>query len=144
LVEAVVREGLLVPQVRDGRSGYTVDDVDVLRSGLRLLEAGFPLNDLLALARRHHEGTRAIAGDAVEMFDEHVRRPLQASELSDSEKAERLVEAFRTLLPTVTTLVAHHFRSVLLEVAQEHLEAVGDATELAAARNEPSWEQAES
>ena len=59
-----------------------------------------------------------------------------------TEKAERLVEAFRTLLPTVTTLVAHHFRSVLLEVAQEHLEAVGDATELAAARNEPSWERA--
>jgi DNA-binding transcriptional MerR regulator len=144
LVEAIVREGLLVPQQRDGRSGYTLDDVDVLRSGLRLLEAGFPLNDLLALARRHHEGTRAIAGDAVEMFDEHVRRPLQASELDETEKAERLVEAFRTLLPTVTTLVAHHFRSVLLEVAQEHLEAVGDPTELAAARNEPGWERAES
>jgi hypothetical protein len=28
---------------------------------------------------------------------------------------------------------------VLLEVAQEHLEAVGDATELAAARVEPGW-----
>ena len=125
-------------------SGYTLDDVDVLRSGLRLLEAGFPLNDLLALARRHHEATRAIAGDAVEMFDEHVRHPLQASELTDDEKAERLVEAFRTLLPTVTALVAHHFRSVLLEVAQEHLEAVGDPTELAAARNEPGWERAES
>jgi hypothetical protein len=78
------------------------------------------------------------------MFDEHVRRPLQSSELDETEKAERLVEAFRTLLPTVTTLVAQHFRSVLLEVAQEHLEAVGDPTELAAARNEPGWERAES
>ena len=73
------REGLLVPQQRDGASGYTRADVDVLRAGLRLLEAGFPLPDLLALARRHHDATRAIAGDAVEMFDEHVRRPLQAS-----------------------------------------------------------------
>ena len=116
----------------------------MLRAGLRLLEAGFPLPDLLALARRHHDATRAIAGDAVEMFDEHVRRPLQRADLSDDEKAERLVDAFRTLLPTVTTLVAHHFRSVLLEVAQEHLEAVGDPTELAAARNEPGWERAES
>ena len=95
--------------------------------------------DLLALARRHHDATRAIAADAVEMFDEHVRRPIQTSDLGDDEKAERLVEAFRTLLPTVTTLVANHFRSVLLEVAQEHLESVGDATELAAARVEPGW-----
>jgi DNA-binding transcriptional MerR regulator len=130
LVEAVVREGLLAPRERDGRVGYTLDDVEVLRSGLRLLEAGFPLNDLLALARRHHNATRAIATDAVEMFDTHVRHPLQASDLSDAEKAARLVDAFGTLLPTVTALVAHHFRSVLLEVAQDRLEADGDATEL--------------
>jgi DNA-binding transcriptional MerR regulator len=141
-VEAVVREGLLVPQQREGRTGFTLDDVNVLRSGLRLLEAGFPLNELLTLARRHHEATRAIAGDAVEMFDTYVRHPIRTSELADEEKAERLVAAFRTLLPTVTSLVAHHFRSVLLEVAQEHLEAVGDDTELAAARDEPGWERA--
>ena len=52
----------------------------------------------------------------------------------------RLVEAFGTLLPTVTTLVANHFRTVLLEVAQEHLEAVGEPRELAAARGEPGWD----
>ena len=109
-------------------------------AGLRLLEAGFPLPELLDLARRHHDATRAIAADAVEMFDEHVRRPIQHSDLPDDEKAERLVDAFRTLLPTVDHLVANHFRSVLLEVAQEHLEAVGDPSELAAARSEPGWE----
>ena len=75
------------------------------------------------------------------MFDTHVRHPIQTSDLTDDEKAERLVAAFRTLLPTVTTLVANHFRSVLLEVAQEHLEAVGDPSELAAAREEPGWER---
>ena len=140
LLEAVAREGLIVAQQRDGQSGYTAADADVLRSGLRLLEAGFPLPDLLALARRHHDATRAIATDAVEMFDAHVRHPIQASDLPEAEKAERLVAAFRTLLPTATTLVANHFRSVLLEVAQEHLEAVGDPNELAAARSEPGWE----
>jgi DNA-binding transcriptional MerR regulator len=139
LLDAVARDGLIVAQHREGAAGYTAADADVLRAGLRLLEAGFPLPDLLALARRHHDATRAIAADAVEMFDEHVRRPIQASDLTDDEKAERLVDAFRTLLPTVTTLVANHFRSVLLEVAQEHLESVGDATELAAARVEPGW-----
>jgi hypothetical protein len=39
----------------------------------------------------------------------------------------------------VTTLVANHFRRVLLEVAQEHLERVGEPTELAAASAEPGW-----
>ena len=140
LLEAIAREGLIVPQRRDGEDGYTADDADVLRSGLQLLEAGFPLPELLALARRHHDATRAIANDAVEMFDEHVRRPLRESDLTDADKADRLVAAFRTLLPTVTTLVAHHFRSMLLEAAQEHLEAVGDPTELAAASGEPGWE----
>jgi DNA-binding transcriptional MerR regulator len=140
LLDVVAKEGLIVPQQRDGESGYTEADAEVLRAGLRLLEAGFPLPDLLTLARRHHDATRAIATDAVEMFDEHVRRPLQARDLPDAEKAELLVDAFRTLLPTVTTLVAHHFRSVLLEVAQEHLEAVGHPDELAAAANEPGWD----
>jgi DNA-binding transcriptional MerR regulator len=139
LLDAIAREGLIVPRHTEGDAGYTAEDADVVRSGLRLLEAGFPLPDLLALARRHHEGTRAIAEDAVEMFDEHVRRPLQRADIADDEKAERLVAAFRRLLPTVTTLVAHHFRSVLLEVAHDHLEAVGDASELAAAQDEPEW-----
>jgi DNA-binding transcriptional MerR regulator len=139
LLDAVAREGLVVAQQRGGASGYSEADVEVLRAGLRLLEAGFPLSDLLALARRHHDATRAIATDAVEMFDAHVRHPIQSSDLDDDAKAERLVEAFRTLLPAVTTLVASHFRSVLLEVAQEHLEAVGDPLELAAARDEPGW-----
>jgi DNA-binding transcriptional MerR regulator len=140
LLDAVAREGLIVAQQRDGATGYTSADAEVLRAGLRLLEAGFPLPDLLALARRHHDATRAIAADAVEMFDAHVRHPIQTSDLDDDTKAQRLVDAFGTLLPTVTTLVANHFRSVLLEVAQEHLEAVGAPHELAAARSEPGWD----
>lgn len=143
LLDAIVREGLVLPQPREGEQGFTEADADALRAGLRLLEAGFPLPDLLALARRHHEATRAVAADAVEMFDAYVRRPLQQeATLSDDERSERLVEAFRTLLPTVTTLVANHFRSVLLEVAQEHLEKVGDPSELAAASGEPGWDRA--
>ena len=91
-----------------------------------LLEQGLPLPDLLALAHEHHETTREIAETAVGLFDRYVRAPLRASDLPDDEKAEQLVEAFRMLLPAVTTLVAHHFRRVLLEVAQEHLESVGE------------------
>ncbi|HEV7523874.1 MAG TPA: MerR family transcriptional regulator, partial [Acidimicrobiia bacterium] len=132
LLEAVAREKLLVPRVRDGEPRYTTADIAIVQSGLGLLEQGLPLPDLLALAHEHHETTRDIAETAVALFDRYVRAPLRASDLPDEEKAERLVEAFRVLLPAVTALVAHHFRRVLLEVAQEHLESVGEEIELAA------------
>jgi len=138
-LEAVAREGLLVPQQRDGVSGYAASDAQLMTAGMRLLEVGLPLPELLALARRQNEMTRAIAEEAVAMFDAHVRAPLRDAPISDAERAERLVEAFRTLLPNVTTLVAQHFRRVLLQVAREHLEAVGDDAEIAAAASEPEW-----
>lgn len=136
LLDAVAREHLLVPRVHESEARYTTADVAVVQQGLRLLEQGLPLPELLELAKRHHETTRDIAEMAVELFDRYVREPLRESDLPDDEKAERLVEAFRTLLPAVSTLVAHHFRRVLLEIAQEHLESVGEATELAAVNAE--------
>jgi DNA-binding transcriptional MerR regulator len=132
LLEAVAREGLLMPRVHDGEEHYTDTDVAIVRQGLSLLERGLPLPELLALAREHTNATRDIAEAAVALFDEHVRQPLRSADLPDDEKAARLVAAFRLLLPTVTTLVAHHFRRVLLAVAQEHLEKVGGDHEIAA------------
>jgi len=136
LLESVAREGLLVPRRHEGEARFTTADVAVVQAGLRLLEVGLPMPELLALARRHHDSTRAIAEDAVAMFDAYIRQPLRAVDHSDAERAEQLVDAFRTLLPAVTELVGHHFRRVLLEVAQEHLETVGEPAELQAAAAE--------
>ncbi len=133
VIEAVVAEGLMLPRVHDGVAHFTTADVDVAAAGLELLQAGVPLPALLELARRHHAATIEIATAAVEMFDEHVRHPLLDARIDDDERAARLVAAFRTLLPATGTLVAQHFRRVLLRVAQEHLEAVGDDDEIAAA-----------
>jgi DNA-binding transcriptional MerR regulator len=146
LLETVATEGLLVPRDHEGEARYTAGDVAVVASGMRLVETGLPLDQLLVLARAHHTATREIAASAVAMFDAHVRQPLRDSDLADYEKAARLVEAFEVLLPAVTNLVAHHFRRVLLEVAQEHLEAVGNESEIAAAnaaasrRLEGTWQ----
>jgi DNA-binding transcriptional MerR regulator len=132
LLDAVAREHLLVPRQHDGAPHYTTADVAIVQQGLRILEQGFPLPDLLALAREHHNATRDVAEAAVALFDTYLRTPLRESDLPDEDKAEHLVEAFRTLLPAITALIAHHFRRVLLEVAQEHLESVGEPMELAA------------
>lgn len=131
LLDLLVREGILVPRRRDGVDGYTAADVGAVTAGLRVLELGFPLPDLIDLARRHDRATREFATRAVELFDEHVRTPLREADLPDDERATRLVEAFETLLPAVTTMIAHHFRRTLLVVATEHLESVGESAELA-------------
>lgn len=145
LLDTIAREGLLIPRIHDGAPLYTSADVTIVRQGLRMLEQGFPLPDLLALARSHHAGTREIAERAVALFDEHVRQPLHTADMPDDDKAQQLVDAFRVLLPAVSALVAHHFRRVLLTVAQEHLERVGEDAELVAANAEaarlvePGW-----
>lgn len=129
LLEALEREGVLVPRRRQGEARYTEADLVALQSGLRLLEHGLPLGEVLDLARDHERAVRQVAERAVALFDRHVR---QARRRSDGEGAAELVEAFEALLPATVSLVAHHFGRILLAVAQEHIEAVGDDEEPAA------------
>jgi DNA-binding transcriptional MerR regulator len=126
MLEALVRDGLLVGRQQNGELRFTDDDVAIVSGGLRVLETGLPLPELLALARRHNAATRRFAIEAVELFDTYVRQPLRTADMSEPERAERMVAAFRTLLPAVTELATYHFRRVLLQVAQEHLESVED------------------
>ena len=136
LLQAVVKEGLLIPRRSGGQDRFTTADVEAGAAGLRLLEAGLPLPEVLDLARQHHAAMRAVAERAVDLFDTHVRHPLRDSGLADEEAAARLVEAFTTLLPATTELVTHHFRRTLLNVAQEHIERVGGDAERAAVERE--------
>ncbi len=121
LIQAVEREGIRLGRVADGEERYTTADIDMVRAALRMLEFGLPLSDLLALARDTNDALTSLAERAVELFDEHVRKPIRDTAGSDEEAAKELVEAFDTLLPAVTNLVSNHFRRVLLTVAEEHL-----------------------
>jgi len=122
---AIEREGLLVAQVRDGRPVYTAADAEAVGAGLELLGAGLPLSELLDLARRHDEAMHEVAEQAVELFARFVRDPIMASAESDDDAAARLVDAFHRMLPATTSLVAHHFRRVLLAAAQQRMEKEG-------------------
>ena len=124
LIQAVEREGIRLGRSVDGRARYTSSDIELVRTALRLLEFGLPLGDLLGLARDADVAMRALAVRAVDLFDEHVRKPIRDT-ADDGEGAEQMVEAFRELLPAVTTLVSHHFRRVLLEVAEDRIEDAG-------------------
>jgi DNA-binding transcriptional MerR regulator len=135
ILKAVEREGLLVARRVGDKEGYTEDDVAVARAGLVLLEWGLPLPELLDLARAHDNAMRQVAENAVEMFDTYVRMSGKSHGDADTEtRARKLVEAFEALLPATATLVSHHFTRVLLATALEHIEHVGNPTELRAVK----------
>jgi DNA-binding transcriptional MerR regulator len=136
LIQAVEREGIRIARTVDGQERYPAGDIELVRRALRLLEFGLPLGELLHLARETHGAMHELAEHAVELFDQHVRKPIRDTASSDAAAAEQTVEAFRELLPAVTELVSRHFRSVLLEVAEEHIERVGDQVEVEASREE--------
>jgi DNA-binding transcriptional MerR regulator len=122
LIQAVEREGIRLGRRVDGEDRYTAADIELVRTALRLLEFGLPLPDLLGLARDADGAMRGLAVRAVGLFDEHVRKPIRDTAGDDERAAEQMVEAFRELLPAVTTLVSHYFRRVLLETAEAQIE----------------------
>lgn len=122
LLEAIEREGLLAPRASEGKARYSAADAEVVKAGLSLLETGLPLSELLALAREHDAAARKTASNAVELFIRFVRDPIRGTAASEEEAAERVIEAFRKMLPATTSLVAHHFRNVLLEQARARVE----------------------
>ncbi len=126
LLQAAEREGLISPV----GGGYSAGDAVAARAGLRLLELGLPLPELLSLARRHHEHVRSVAEEAVALFDDHIRQPKGG--LGTEDAAQQLVEAFQGILPATVALVSHHFERTLLAVATEHIDKVGAPDELAA------------
>lgn len=123
LLEAVEREGLLIPRTTDADDDrrYTLADVEALRAGLALVEAGLPLDELFSLAREHTAAMRTIADHAVELFVRFVRDPIRSEATDDDDAAARLLAAFGHMLPATSTLVGHHFRRLLVNAAHDRL-----------------------
>lgn len=123
LLEALHREGFLTPRVSEPDPLFDPGDAETIRSGLSLVEAGLPLGELLDLARAMDEAMRPVAARAVDVFARFVRDSVEASAGSETDAAERLVEAFRTMLPATGRLVEHHFRALLIADARRRLGA---------------------
>ena len=126
LLEVVEREGLLVPRSGDAEAPYTAADVEAVRAGLALLEAGVPLSELLALAREHDEAMRALADRAVDLFARYVVDPIRGGTESEADAAERMVQALQSMLPAASAVVSHHIGRRLVAAARERIDAPGD------------------
>lgn len=121
LLEALTREGLLMPRVESPEPLYHLDDAEAVRAGLELVEAGLPLAELLGVARAADEAMRPVAEAAVDAFVRFVSDPVEGTAPSEEEAATRLVEAFETMLPAAGRLVGHHFQRLLVEDARRRL-----------------------
>jgi DNA-binding transcriptional MerR regulator len=118
--------GLLVPSAdgADHPDGprFPAEDVEALAAGLKLLEAGVPLPALLDLATAHAQATEATARGAVDLFDQHVRKRIQAEGGSPEDAERELLRVFNELLEASGLLVRHHFQRTLLRAARERIE----------------------
>lgn len=120
LVVAAVRAGLLTPIEVGGERRFPRSDLDMLAAGLEMLGEGLPLEKLLELAAEHAASIAALAERAIDLFDDHVRKPRGADE-------NAVRRAFERLLPQATQIVALHFQRTLVARALARLREKGDA-----------------
>jgi len=128
LLAAIQLAGLVEPIRAGGEDRFSEADVAMARAGLRILGAGFPLQELLALAVSHANATRTFAEQAIELFDRHVR----GTSTGEAE-ADKVEAAFRALLPDATRLVALFFQRTLVSQALARLRGRGESEALARA-----------
>jgi DNA-binding transcriptional MerR regulator len=128
LVSAALSAGLVEAIEIDGEERFSEADLEMARAGLSILEAGFPLNELLDLAVHHARNVRESADRAIDLFDRHVRKAGDGT-TDDLEVSE----AFRRLLPVLTRLVATHFQRTLVTRALDRLSSKGEHDALRAA-----------
>ncbi|MDJ0786109.1 MAG: MerR family transcriptional regulator [Myxococcota bacterium] len=129
LVSAAQQAGLLEPLHLEGEERFAASDVEMARAGLAVLQAGFPMAELLQLAVDHARNVRDVTERAIDLFDDNVRK----TALEDAEGAASVTAAFHDLLPQVTRLIALHFQRTLVTRALERLDRSGASDDLRAA-----------
>jgi len=130
LLESGEQAGLLRPLEIEGEARYTESDLHAVEAATLLLQSGFPLEELLPLARDHAAHTQEVTDRAIELFDRYVRK---AGESGQQPSRDAVARTFRELLPAVTTLVALHFERTLTQRARARLARAGEDDALEAA-----------
>ncbi len=128
LIRGAIDAGLIEPLSLDGEERFSESDLEMVRVGLSLLEAGFPLPQLLQEAVRHAEHMQETCDAAIELFDAHIRK--QGPAAGDM---EAITAIFQRLFPLATRLVAVHFQRTLVTRALRRLQGTEEADAFQAA-----------
>jgi DNA-binding transcriptional MerR regulator len=139
LISSSIRAGLIAPIELRGEQRFPRSDLEMLRAALEILGMGLPLDRLLELGAQHAEHVDRLAEEAIDLFDDSIRKPLG----EDDESVRRV---FERLLPRATEVVALHFQRTIVTRALARLRDSGDARALEealemtqAARVEVQW-----
>lgn len=139
LISSSIQAGLIAPMEIHGEERFPKSDLEMLRSALAILGMGLPLDRLLELGAQHAKHIDRLAEQAIDLFDDSIRKP-------HAENDEVVRRIFERLLPQATEVVALHFQRTIVARALERLRASGDARALEealemtqAARLEVQW-----
>jgi DNA-binding transcriptional MerR regulator len=134
MLRSLAASGVLRPRGAGEGAYYTSADVRAVRDLLSLIGTGLPMEEFMRVAHVELVAIEATAAEAVALFLKFVRDPLQAAALPQREEAEQLVEAFRLMLHSTTSLMAYNFQRAVLNAAHDAIEAGGSKAEKAAFR----------
>jgi len=123
LIASSIQAGLITPVEIHGEERFPRSDLEMLRSALSILGMGLPLDRLLELGAQHAQHIDRLAEQAIDLFDDSIRKP-------HGENDEAVSRIFERLLPQATEVVALHFQRTIVARALERLRASGDARAL--------------
>ena len=123
LIVSSVQAGLISPLEIDGEERFPRSDLEMLGSAMAILGLGLPLDRLLALGAKHAAHIDALADEAIDLFDDAIRKP-------HGEDEDFVRGIFEKLLPKATHVVALHFQRTIVARALERLRASGDGRAL--------------
>ncbi|MCP4906825.1 MAG: MerR family transcriptional regulator [bacterium] len=139
LIASAIQARLIQPLEIRGEERFPRSDLEMVVAGLEILGMGMPLDRLLELAARHATNVDRLAEQAIDLFDDHVRKPR-------GEDEESVRRAFERLLPQATQIVALHFQRTVVARALARLRGRGEESALEkalevtqAARLEVQW-----
>ena len=122
LLRSLQAAGLLVPVEGGDEPLFPAEDLNAIGAGMKLIEAGVPIADLMELGREYAAATDRVARQAVDLFDHHVRERIQSQDGSPEAAERELLELFNELMEASGILVRHHFQRTLLRAARDHIE----------------------
>ncbi len=147
LIGSAIQAGLIAPIEVKGEERFTRTDLEMVSSALEILGMGLPLNRLLELAAFHATHIDALAEQAIDLFDDSIRKPNSAAANDDptartngdaidgadplgAEGKEAVRRVFERLLPQATQIVALHFQRTIVSRALARLRGQGDSAAL--------------
>ena len=121
LIRSLEASHVVRPELNGKEVHYTEQDVDAVRKVLEVLGVGLPLDEFMAVSATQLAIIDKLAADVVSTWDERVCEPIRAEGLDFDELMVRIESSMRTMVASVSGLVAYNIERAVLNAAQAHV-----------------------